>query len=241
MRHFSKSAQIPGTLLTAPTPTKASEVDPKYYKAPDVKEQLQKDQFYKCAYCEKKIEGAYNDVEHYRPKSKYYWLGHAWTNLLFACNICNRTCKKDEFPLSDESKRHLNEKSIAGEDPLVINPAEEDPADYIVFNRAMAQPRVVDGEESIKGRYNIGLFRLNDRTELVAERKASYELFEQKLEALRMTKTIVKEVNPEDPVREKIVNLVKCLEKSIEALTSPDAQYSGMLINNLAYPQNIDL
>ena len=96
----------------------------------------------------------------------------------------------------------------------------------------MAQPRVVDGEESIKGRYNIGLFRLNDRTELVAERKASYELFEQKLEALRMTKTIVKEVNPEDPVREKIVNLVKCLEKSIEALTSPDAQYSGMLIRD---------
>lgn len=241
MRHFSKSAQIPGTLLTAPTPTKASEVSPDYYKAADVKEQLQKDQFYKCAYCEKKIEGPYNDVEHYRPKSKYYWLGHAWSNLLFACNICNRTCKKDEFPLSDESSRHLDEKSIAGEDPLIINPAEEDPADYIVFNRAMAQPRVVDGEESIKGRYNIGLFRLNDRKGLVAERKAAYELFEGNLEVLRMTRTILGEANVEGPVREKIHDLLKCLEDSISAQVSPDAQYSGMLINNLAHPQSINL
>lgn len=241
MRHFSKSAQIPGTLLTAPTPTKVSEVAPEYYKAPDVKEQLQKDQFYKCAYCEKKMEGPYNDVDHYRPKSKYYWLGHAWNNLLFACNICNRTCKKDEFPLSDESRRHLDEKSIAGEDPLIINPAEEDPADYIVFNKAMAQPRVVDGEESKKGKYNIGLFRLNDRTGLVAERKAAYELFERDLEKLCIVKNIMGEADLEEPVREKILDLLRCLEDGIRIQTSPDAQYSGMLINNLAHPQNVDL
>lgn len=52
-----------------------------------------------------------------------------------------------------------------------------------------------------------------------------------------MTRTILGEANIEGPVREKILDLLKCLEDGISAQTSPDAQYSGMLINNLAHPQ----
>ena len=49
MRHFNKSKTIPATLQKAPIPTSASQVDPAIYKASDVKEQLLKDQAYKCA------------------------------------------------------------------------------------------------------------------------------------------------------------------------------------------------
>jgi len=44
----------------------------------EVKDELFAMQHRKCCYCEKLQEQAkYRDVEHYRPKSRYWWL--AWT------------------------------------------------------------------------------------------------------------------------------------------------------------------
>jgi uncharacterized protein (TIGR02646 family) len=52
----------------------------------------------KCCYCEKREEQAkYRDVEHYRPKSSYWWLAWTWENILFACIDCNREHKRDLF------------------------------------------------------------------------------------------------------------------------------------------------
>jgi hypothetical protein len=39
-------------------------------------------------------------VEHYRPKSKYWWLGYCYDNYLYSCQICNQIYKGDNFPVA---------------------------------------------------------------------------------------------------------------------------------------------
>lgn len=64
------------------------------------KEQLKKESAGKCAYCEASTEVvAHGDVEHFRPKSVYWWLAYCYDNYLFACQICNQTFKGDNFPV----------------------------------------------------------------------------------------------------------------------------------------------
>jgi hypothetical protein len=64
------------------------------------KKQLKKEAAGKCAYCEAPTSAvAHGDVEHFRPKSKYWWLAYCYDNYLFSCQICNQLFKKDEFPL----------------------------------------------------------------------------------------------------------------------------------------------
>ncbi len=54
----------------------------------------------KCAYCEVNFTTvAYGDVEHYRPKSVYWWLAYAYLNYLPSCQLCNQKFKKAEFPI----------------------------------------------------------------------------------------------------------------------------------------------
>lgn len=62
---------------------------------------LKKDTGGKCAYCEASTDVvAHGDVEHFRPKSIYWWLAFAFDNYLFSCQICNQTFKGDKFPIS---------------------------------------------------------------------------------------------------------------------------------------------
>jgi uncharacterized protein (TIGR02646 family) len=54
----------------------------------------------KCAYCESDTEKvAHGDVEHFRPKSIYWWLALCIDNYNFSCQLCNQTYKSDEFPV----------------------------------------------------------------------------------------------------------------------------------------------
>ena len=48
-----------------------------------------------CGYCEE--EAALEEVDHFRPKSKFPELVYAWSNWVFACNSCNNT-KNDKWP-----------------------------------------------------------------------------------------------------------------------------------------------
>ena len=60
----------------------------------------------KCAYCEAPLKAvAYGDVEHYRPKSIYWWLAYCYENYLVSCTLCNQAFKKDKFPLADAKKK----------------------------------------------------------------------------------------------------------------------------------------
>lgn len=55
----------------------------------------------KCAYCEASTDVvAHGDVEHFRPKSIYWWLAFVFDNYLFSCQICNQSYKGDNFPLA---------------------------------------------------------------------------------------------------------------------------------------------
>lgn len=206
MRHFNKSKTIPATLQKAPIPTSASQVDPAIYKASDVKEQLLKDQAYKCAYCEKKVEGAYDDVEHYRPKNQYHWLGHDWKNLLFACTICNRSYKKTNFPLADETKRSIDTHDISKEEPLIINPSTESPSNYIVYNQ------------------------LNDRNVIVEERRALYESYNSAIEKKHIAEQLLLKTGLPDEVYAYAQQLIASCNSDITRMQSPETPYSGMLI-----------
>ena len=108
-----------------------------------VKKDLAAMQHNKCCYCEKREEQAkYRDVEHYRPKSQYYWLTWTWENLLFACQDCNREQKKDKFPLNGAGGRLLPEDSPPGaEFPMVLDPSDPaaDPTSHIRFVRERLQ------------------------------------------------------------------------------------------------------
>ena len=70
-----------------------------YWKAG--KKQLKKDTFEKCAYCESPTAVvAHGDVEHFRPKSVYWWLVYCFDNHMYSCQICNQSpYKLDKFPL----------------------------------------------------------------------------------------------------------------------------------------------
>jgi hypothetical protein len=70
-----------------------------YWKAG--KRRLKSDSEGKCAYCESPTDVvAHGDVEHFRPKSIYWWLVYCFDNHLFVCQICNQSYKGDNFPLS---------------------------------------------------------------------------------------------------------------------------------------------
>lgn len=69
-----------------------------YWKA--AKAQLKREAFGKCAYCEAPTDVvAHGDVEHFRPKSVYWWLAYCYDNFLYACQVCNQTFKGDHFPI----------------------------------------------------------------------------------------------------------------------------------------------
>lgn len=75
------------------------EFDDSYWKT--AKPQLKKESCGKCAYCEANTAVvAHGDVEHYRPKSIYWWLAYTYDNYLYACQICNQSYKSDNFPIA---------------------------------------------------------------------------------------------------------------------------------------------
>lgn len=138
----------------------------KIYGHIDVKEALIKSQDYKCCFCESHIGHiGYGDIEHFRPKAGwvqndenintpgYYWLAYDWENLLLSCQICNQRYKKNYFPLLPNSSRALSHnQDVRREQPIFINPSNEEVEEYITFNEEI--PKAVDnnqrGLETIK-------------------------------------------------------------------------------------------
>lgn len=95
------------------------------------KDQLKKETHDKCAYCEAPTSlVAYGDVEHYRPKSVYWWLAYNYDNYLVSCQLCNQKFKKAKFPVrntrlkaprvaKNSTDTHLNNLAgTLGPDPL---------------------------------------------------------------------------------------------------------------------------
>ena len=93
-----KNATLLAALAAGTPPAKLS-FNSDYWKAG--KAQLKAESHGKCAYCEAQTDVvAHGDVEHFRPKSIYWWLAYCYDNHLFSCQICNQTYKGNKFPVS---------------------------------------------------------------------------------------------------------------------------------------------
>lgn len=78
--------------------TKKNDIDTSFWKLS--KTQSKKESNGKCAYCEANTQVvAHGDVEHFRPKSIYWWLAYTYDNYLYSCQICNQIHKSDNFPI----------------------------------------------------------------------------------------------------------------------------------------------
>lgn len=100
----------------------------------EIKRQLSMLSHGKCYYCDQYIESsAYGDVDHYRPKSKYWWLAYTWENLVFSCQLCNQMYKKGHFPVAGR-RANGPRSNLDDERPLLINPLDENPEDHIAYD-----------------------------------------------------------------------------------------------------------
>ncbi|WP_143177896.1 hypothetical protein [Cystobacter ferrugineus] len=160
---------------------KSFEFDPGIYGHETVKATLRKAQHLKCAFCESNFAHiSYGDVEHFRPKAGwrlkekeplgrpgYYWLAYEWTNLFLSCTLCNQQFKRNLFPLKTPTRRARNHKDdVAAEDPLLLDPAADDPESFISFRQEV--PYAVGGNK--RGETTIRTLGLR-REELAEQRR----------------------------------------------------------------------
>lgn len=178
MIHINKTGPIPKVLTEKGLPLREKmekefgkgktdfEFKSSVYGNDSVKDRLKEIQHRKCCFCEGK-NGAhsYGDVEHFRPKGGYhktgasnltkpgyFWLAYEWDNLYYSCEICNRSRKKNLFPLTDEHQRAKSPSNPIEPEEfcLLIDPGKEDPAPHITFNHEIPVAKTAKGIESIK-------------------------------------------------------------------------------------------
>ncbi len=202
------------------------------YAAENVKDMLKKAQYGKCCYCESKfLSTSYGVVEHFRPKGGiqqneqqhlqrpgYYWLAYDWKNLLFSCEKCNTSHKRNLFPLLDETKRAVSHHDdITKERPLLINPAQEDPRKHLHF-----RGEVIIGDTD-KGRQTIRALGLM-RRELRNERRSHLSILKTLHDGLEACRKLAKSGND-------VTNLMKEIKEAEERIrhhSSCEAKYSAM-------------
>lgn len=111
------------------------------YKQDDVKTALNAHYHYKCCYCEQRVEAG--QVEHYRPKNRYWWLAYSWDNLMRVCPQCNLH-KSNNFEISGNRASYQPQDlpqihSLCGaynqmESPSLLNPECDDLEDMWKFD-----------------------------------------------------------------------------------------------------------
>ncbi len=122
-----------------------------------------------CGYCQvtfsTRLKG--DTIDHYRPKSYYYWLGYDWNNLIPICEACNFS-KSALFPLIDETKKVKNHtEAIAQEQPYILNPEQDDYDEYIEY---LPNGRVIGIDTLGRGEKTIQSCDMNDE-KLIERRK----------------------------------------------------------------------
>ena len=145
---------------------KRFDFDRAIYGHTEVRTALREAQQRKCCYCEGRFDAfAALDVEHYRPKGAvrqesgspeqlpgYYWLAYSWENLYLCCQVCNRSGKRDLFPLADPDARARSHRDdVADESPLLLDPGgPEAPRAHIRFRQERAVGLTDTGRRTIE-------------------------------------------------------------------------------------------
>lgn len=213
------------------------EFDKNIYGDKPVKEALIKAQHGKCFLCESVITHIdYGDVEHFRPKAAYcqteedalckpgyYWLAYDWDNLFLACKLCNQRYKKNLFPLANPNNRAKSHRAnIKQEEPLFINPAEDNPEEFISFRRGdsgFVEAFAINN--NAKGNVTIEAAGLNDyskREKLLERRTALLK----PLIALHKVATMNLPQPESDQAKEELC-------KIIDEVIQDSAEYAGMV------------
>lgn len=151
----------------------------------------------KCAFCEckfKEIDGQLKHafcgkatVEHYRPKSYYYWLGYEWSNLFLTCTVCNghkdkhfeliKPTQKQQIPLVankiDFSKCKADCAELLAEEACFLHPEMDKAEDFFTFERTgkIVAKTDLDIKNTRRANYTSDKTKLN-RSELVDARKS---------------------------------------------------------------------
>ncbi len=164
----------------------------KRFKSSDIKKSLKELYKNKCAFCEEQVkvcidnelEDCSSTVEHYRPKSIYYWLAYSWDNLLWCCYRCNQnkdntfdvtkqlgTFDKKTFLNKDKNRIHNTFKIYNRiEKPFMIHPELES-----VLNKLTFVNGIIDSTDS-RIEYTIRTCAL-DRDDLNEKRLKVIEKF----------------------------------------------------------------
>jgi hypothetical protein len=173
-------------------------------------------------------------VEHFRPQAGYqqgdddplgrpgyYWLAYEWSNLLMACEICNQKFKGNLFPLEDPSRRATSHHEDVGrERPLLINPAETDPAQFIEFRDEY--PHAIDNNPV--GKKTIEVFRLDARPELIEQRR---KLLAWIRLVVANRDLLAGEIDAGDTSPERLAQLAK-IDDQLAACMHDSAEYAAM-------------
>ena len=214
-----------------------------------VKVQLIADQYGKCCFCEAKFTAnSYGDVEHFRPKKAYkngrkliypgyYWLAYDWNNLMFSCEKCNRSFKKNEFPLLDETtrvKNHTEAAKIPQEKHALINPITENPEDYIKFNQHI--PVAINDNE--RGKISIKLYGL-DRPELNTDRLEYLNIMKVCEPYLNIDENDEEQINAAMPLfkksREEVLAIIQTAKNLFKNAAKKESRFTAMIRSNFPY------
>ncbi len=209
----------------------AHKFDREVYGLKTVKDKLKIIFKCKCAFCETNTHvGAHKDVEHYRNKVHYYWLGYEWTNLLLSCQICNRDFKGRLFPLENNANRitvhplsitgefdrtqcHILSDNLKAEKPLLLHPAIDNPKEHLKF----LSNGLVEGL-TLKGKKSIEVYGLK-RDEL---RKARENI------VFQLRKDIWEEYKHTVPNAERItIEICKVIYKLMARIENEESEYIG--------------
>ncbi|MFD0570461.1 HNH endonuclease [Kitasatospora gansuensis] len=110
----------------------------------------------RCMYCGDNLG---TDIDHFEPIARAPLRTFDWHNHLLACAYCNSNQKRDRFPCDPASG-----------DPLLIDPATEDPADHLLLYLESGAYQGL----TAKGHATIDVFALNSRAELVRGRRLAF-------------------------------------------------------------------
>ncbi|MCF3640626.1 hypothetical protein LXM94_11685 [Rhizobium sp. TRM95111] len=216
-----------------------------------VKDQLLTESFDKCAYCETATKVvAFGDVEHYRPKSVYWWLAYVYDNYLASCAVCNQLFKSNHFECSGvrmagptiEASTTDAEFDVIGpaaipdpldalqvqafidlhrlEEPLIPNPYFDDPEAIFAWD-------VLDGTKEVEVIPQPGIPRapaIVDAAERLygLNRPELKRLRYKQYEFYRLARAAADSPGIDPAIRTMSLEL-------ITSMVQPDSQYAGMI------------
>lgn len=138
-------------------------------------------------------------------------------------SVANASLKRNHFPLLDETARTLRCRYQHRRTRLA-----ESLADHLMYEKFIVRPRLIDGNEDVRGRATIDLFKLNDRNDLLYSRQKTWEKYEECKMQVSIIEKILANGVP-DAERAEYDNLLSNAEDALRQMESDEAPFAGMI------------